>query len=77
YAVGYHGNRVYVGFLFVDFSEKLAIESEKLLFGFDYANVQQHSGSQAKAAEYNDVLKPGDTDLGMHLGAGGHLTHGS
>lgn len=47
------------------------------LFGVDYANVQPHSGSQANAAVYNAVLKPGDTVLGMDLGAGGHLTHGS
>ncbi|MFV9972405.1 MAG: serine hydroxymethyltransferase [Francisella endosymbiont of Hyalomma asiaticum] len=77
YAEGYHGKRYYGGCEFVDIAEKLAIERAQKLFGVDYANVQPHSGSQANAAIYNAVLKPGDTVLGMDLGAGGHLTHGS
>lgn len=77
YAEGYHGKRYYGGCEFVDIAEKLAIERAQRLFGVDYANVQPHSGSQANAAVYNAVLKPGDTVLGMDLGAGGHLTHGS
>lgn len=77
YAEGYHGKRYYGGCEFVDIAEKLAIERAQKLFGVDYANVQPHSGSQANAAIYNAILKPGDTVLGMDLGAGGHLTHGS
>ena len=77
YAEGYHGKRYYGGCEFVDIAERLAIERACRLFGVDYANVQPHSGSQANTAVYNALLKPGDTVLGMDLGAGGHLTHGS
>jgi len=77
YAEGYPGKRYYGGCEFVDVAEQLAIERAKELFGADYANVQPHSGSQANAAVYLALLKPGDTILGMSLAHGGHLTHGA
>jgi len=77
YAEGYPGKRYYGGCEFVDVAERLAIERAKQLFGADYANVQPHSGSQANAAVYLALLKPGDTLLGMSLDHGGHLTHGA
>ena len=61
----------------MDEVETLAIERAKELFGVEYANVQPHSGSQANAAVYLAVLKPGDSILGLDLSMGGHLTHGS
>jgi glycine hydroxymethyltransferase len=77
YAEGYPGKRYYGGCEFVDVAERLAIDRAKQLFGADYANVQPHSGSQANAAVYLALLKPGDTILGMSLDHGGHLTHGA
>ncbi len=77
YAEGYPGKRYYGGCEYVDVAEQLAIDRAKQLFGADYANVQPHSGSQANAAVYLALLKPGDTILGMSLAHGGHLTHGS
>lgn len=77
YAEGYPGKRYYGGCEYVDVAESLAIERAKQLFGADYANVQPHSGSQANAAVYMALVKPGDTVLGMSLAHGGHLTHGS
>ncbi|MDE0789498.1 MAG: serine hydroxymethyltransferase [Woeseiaceae bacterium] len=77
YAEGYPGKRYYGGCEYVDDVESLAIARAKELFGADYANVQPHSGSQANAAVYHALVSPGDTVLGMDLGAGGHLTHGS
>ena len=77
YAEGYPGKRYYGGCEYVDKSEALAIERAKTLFGADYANVQPHSGSQANAAVYAALCKPGDTILGMSLAHGGHLTHGA
>ncbi len=77
YAEGYPGKRYYGGCEYVDVAERLAIERCKALFGADYANVQPHSGSQANAAVYLALLKPGDTVLGMSLAHGGHLTHGA
>ncbi len=77
YAEGYPGKRYYGGCEHVDVVETLAIERAKQLFGADYANVQPHSGSQANAAVYMALLKPGETVLGMSLADGGHLTHGA
>src|SRR5574343_1160227 len=77
YAEGYPGKRYYGGCEYVDIAEQLAIDRAKQLFGADYANVQPHAGSQANAAVYLSVLKPGDTILGMSLAHGGDLTHGS
>ena len=77
YAEGYPGKRFYGGCEFVDQVEQLAIDRVKQLFGAEYANVQPHSGSQANQAVYFSILKPGDTVMGMNLGHGGHLTHGS
>lgn len=77
YAEGYPAKRYYGGCEHVDKVEQLAIDRAKALFGADYANVQPHSGSQANAAVYMALLKPGDTVLGMSLAHGGHLTHGA
>jgi glycine hydroxymethyltransferase len=77
YAEGYPGKRYYGGCECVDRVEQLAIDRAKQLFGADYANVQPHSGSQANAAAYMALIKPGDTILGMSLTEGGHLTHGA
>ncbi|GHU86255.1 serine hydroxymethyltransferase [Clostridia bacterium] len=77
YAEGYPARRYYGGCQHVDTIENLAIERAKQLFDAEHANVQAHSGSQANMAVYFAMLKPGDTVLGMNLGHGGHLTHGS
>lgn len=77
YAEGYPGKRYYGGCEYVDVVESIALERVKELFNADYANVQPHSGSQANAAVYLALLEAGDTVLGMDLGHGGHLTHGS
>jgi glycine hydroxymethyltransferase len=77
YAEGYPHKRYYGGCEYVDIVEELAIDRAKALFGATYANVQPHSGSQANAAVFMALCKPGDTILGMSLAHGGHLTHGS
>jgi len=77
YAEGYPGKRYYGGCEVVDVVEQIAIDRAKELFGAAYVNVQPHSGSQANAAVYLAVLKPGDKILGFDLSHGGHLTHGS
>ena len=77
YAEGYPRKRYYGGCEVVDQVEQTAIDRAKELFGVEYANVQPHSGSQANAAVYFALLKPGDTILGFDLSHGGHLTHGS
>ena len=77
YAEGYPNKRYYGGCEYVDVVEQLAIDRANALFGSTYANVQPHSGSQANAAVYMALCKPGDTVLGMSLAHGGHLTHGA
>ena len=77
YAEGYIGKRFYGGCEYIDEVERIAIDRLKELYGAEYANVQPHSGSQANQAVYFSMLKPGDTIMGMNLGHGGHLTHGS
>jgi len=77
YAEGYPGKRYYGGCEHVDKVENLAIERVKKLFNAGFANVQPHSGSQANAAVYMALMKPGDTFMGMSLADGGHLTHGA
>jgi len=77
YAEGYSGKRYYGGCEYVDIVENLAIERAKALFNAGFANVQPHSGSQANAAVYMALMKPGETFMGMSLADGGHLTHGA
>ena len=77
YSEGYPNKRYYGGNEFIDKTEQLAIDRAKKIFKAEHANVQPHSGSQANAAVYLALLKPGDRVLGIDLAAGGHLTHGS
>jgi len=77
YAEGYPGRRYYGGCEVMDEIETLAQDRARQLFGAEYVNVQPHAGSQANAAVYAAICKPGDRVMGMDLGAGGHLTHGS
>src|ERR1700712_1251059 len=76
YAEGYPGKRYYGGCEYSDVVENLARERVKRLFGAEHANVQPHSGWQAKVAAYMTLIQPGDTILGLDLAHGGHLTHG-
>lgn len=76
YAEGYPGNRYYGGCEVVDKIEEEAIDRLKTLFQASFANVQPHSGSQANAAVFQALLKPGDKILSLSLNEGGHLTHG-
>ena len=77
YSEGYPGKRYYSGNKFIDEIENIAVDRATKLFKAEHANVQPHSGSQANAAVYLALLKPGDKVLGIDLNAGGHLTHGS
>ncbi|HIY20581.1 MAG TPA: serine hydroxymethyltransferase [Candidatus Flavonifractor merdigallinarum] len=77
YAEGYPGKRYYGGCQCVDVVENLARDRACKLFGADHANVQPHSGANANYAVYQALCNVGDTVLGMDLGNGGHLTHGS
>ncbi|MFA5355484.1 MAG: serine hydroxymethyltransferase [Candidatus Paceibacterota bacterium] len=77
YSEGYPQKRYYGGNEYIDQIEQIAIDRAKKIFKAEHANVQPHSGSQANAAVYLALLKPGDNVLGIDLSAGGHLTHGS
>ncbi|MEK7167703.1 MAG: serine hydroxymethyltransferase, partial [Patescibacteria group bacterium] len=80
YSEGYPGQRYYTGNEIIDQIEIEAQKSALKMFGLSskwHVNVQPHSGSSANMAVYLGLIKPGEKILGMDLGAGGHLTHGS
>lgn len=81
YSEGYPGKRYYTGNAIIDEIENIAKDLALEMFGLSdkkwHANVQPHSGSSANMAVYLGLLKQGDKILGLDLGAGGHLTHGS
>jgi len=77
YAEGYPFKRYYQGNQYVDEIESIAIERAKKLFGAEHVNVQPYSGSTANSAVFLAFLKAGDSFMGLDLGCGGHLTHGS
>lgn len=77
YSEGYPKRRYYGGQKFVDAIENLAIDRAKELFGAEHVNVQPYSGSPANQAVFFALLNLGDKFMGMDLGCGGHLTHGS
>ena len=77
YSEGYPGKRYYGGQENVDTVELLAINRAKELFGAEHVNVQPYSGSPANHAVFMALLELGDKFMGMDLGCGGHLTHGS
>lgn len=70
YAEGYPGKRYYGGCEYVDVVEQLAIDRAKELFGADYANVQPHSGSQAKLRCLHRAAAAGRYRSGYEPGAG-------
>jgi glycine hydroxymethyltransferase len=73
---GLPGARYYGGAEYADAVERLAIERARRLLGCRFANVQPHSGSNANAAVYMALLRPGDVILAMDTAAGGHISHG-
>ncbi len=77
YAEGYPGRRYYGGNQFIDVVESLAIERAKKIFEAEHVNVQPYSGSPANQAVFFALLDVGDKFMGLDLGCGGHLTHGS
>lgn len=74
---GYPGARYHAGCEAADPVERLAVERACAAFGARYANVQPHSGTSANQIVMFALLQPGDTVLGLHLDAGGHLSHGA
>ena len=78
YSEGYPHKRYYQGNKIIDDVEDYAISLAKKIFGVPHANVQPYSGSPANTAVYLALLEPlKDKIMGLDLGAGGHLTHGS
>jgi len=77
YAEGYPGRRYYGSCEWVDEVERQHCPGEASFSGPSTPTFSPHSGSQANAAVYLALLKPGDTVLAMSLAHGGHLTHGS
>ena len=77
YSEGYPGKRYYGGQEYVDNIERLAIKRARDLFGAEHVNVQPYSGSPANHAVFFALMKLGEKFMGMDLGCGGHLTHGS
>lgn len=75
-AEGLLGHRPYAGVEGFNQIERIAVETAKLLFNAEHANVQPHSVSQANQAVYQGLLEDGDRVLGMKFTDGGHLTHG-
>ncbi|QGM46256.1 serine hydroxymethyltransferase [Methylocystis heyeri] len=69
-------SRYYGGAEFADAVEQLAIDRACRLFGCRFANVQPHSGSNANAAVFLGLVKPGEGILAMDVAAGGHISHG-
>ena len=64
--------RYYGGCSEVDAVELYAQYMFQKAFNTDYhVNVQPHSGSQANAAAYMALCKPGDTLLSLDLASGG------
>jgi glycine hydroxymethyltransferase len=74
---GYPGARFHAGCEVIDEIERLAISRAMAAFQARYANVQPHSGTSANEVVMFNLLRPGDTILGLDLNCGGHLTHGS
>ena len=77
YSEGYPGKRYYGGQEYVDNIELLAIKRARELFGAEHVNVQPYSGSPANHAVFFALMTLGEKFMGMDLGCGGHLTHGS
>ncbi len=77
YSEGYPGKRYYGGQEYVDNIERLTIKRARELFGAEHVNVQPYSGSPANHAVFLALMKLGGKFMGMDLGSGGHLTHGS
>lgn len=76
YAEGAPGKRFYPSGRQVDDIEKLAAARTKSVFGFEYVNLQPHSGATANRCVYSSLLSPGDVLVTLKLDHGGHLTHG-
>lgn len=76
-AEGYPGKRYHAGCEVIDQIEQMAIDRARAAFQAQYANVQPHSATTANYIVLANLLRPGDTILGMELQFGGHLTHGA